>query len=75
MAFHEVGAWDSIADIVAAAHLIAALDAAAWSVSALPLGSGRVRTQHGPLPVPAPATSLLLEGFATLDDGDRRASA
>lgn len=69
VAFHEVGAWDSIADIVAAAHLIAALDASAWSVSALPLGSGRVRTQHGPLPVPAPATSLLLEGFATLDDG------
>ncbi|MCJ2037307.1 LarC family nickel insertion protein [Methylobacterium sp. J-068] len=69
VAFHEVGAWDSIADIVAAAHLIAALEATAWSVSALPLGSGRVRTQHGPLPVPAPATSLLLEGFATLDDG------
>jgi len=69
VAFHEVGAWDSIADIVAAAHLIAALDAEAWSVSALPLGSGRVRTQHGPLPVPAPATSLLVEGFETLDDG------
>lgn len=69
VAFHEVGAWDSIADIVAAAHLIAALGAEAWSVSALPLGSGRVRTQHGPLPVPAPATSLLLEGFETLDDG------
>jgi len=69
VAFHEVGAWDSIADIVAAAHLIAALDAEAWSVSALPLGSGRVRTQHGPLPVPAPATSLLIEGFETLDDG------
>ncbi|KQO67048.1 LarC family nickel insertion protein [Methylobacterium sp. Leaf89] len=69
VAFHEVGAWDSIADIVAAAHLIAALDAEAWSVSALPLGSGRVQTQHGPLPVPAPATSLLVEGFETLDDG------
>lgn len=69
VAFHEVGAFDSIADIVAAAHLIAALEARSWSVSALPLGSGRVRTQHGPLPVPAPATTLLLEGFATLDDG------
>ena len=69
VAFHEVGAWDSIADIVAAAHLIDALDASAWDVSPLPLGSGRVRTQHGPLPVPAPATSLLLAGFATLDDG------
>ncbi|MBN4094830.1 LarC family nickel insertion protein [Methylobacterium sp. OT2] len=69
VAFHEVGAADSIADIVAAAHLIAALKARSWSVSALPLGSGRVRTQHGPLPVPAPATTLLLAGFATLDDG------
>lgn len=69
VAFHEVGALDSIADIVAAAHLIAALEARSWSVSALPLGSGRVRTQHGPLPVPAPATTLLLAGFATLDDG------
>ncbi|MER2197097.1 nickel pincer cofactor biosynthesis protein LarC [Methylobacterium brachiatum] len=69
VAFHEVGAYDSIADIVAAAHLIAALEVQSWSVSALPLGSGRVRTQHGPLPVPAPATTLLLEGFSTLDDG------
>jgi len=69
VAFHEVGAFDSIADIVAAAHLISVLDVRSWSVSALPLGSGRVRTQHGPLPVPAPATTLLLEGFPTLDDG------
>jgi len=69
VAFHEVGAFDSIADIVAAAHLIASLEVRSWSVSALPLGSGRVRTQHGPLPVPAPATTLLLDGFATLDDG------
>ncbi len=69
VAFHEVGAWDSIADIVAAAHLAAALNPTAWTVSALPLGGGRVNTQHGPLPVPAPATTLLLEGFAMLDDG------
>lgn len=69
VAFHEVGAWDSIADIVATAHLVAALDASAWTVSALPLGGGRVKTQHGPLPVPAPATTLLLDGFAMVDDG------
>lgn len=69
VAFHEVGAWDSIADIVAAAHLAAALKPSAWTVSALPLGGGRVRTQHGPLPVPAPATALLLDGFTMVDDG------
>ncbi|WP_449411500.1 LarC family nickel insertion protein [Methylobacterium komagatae] len=69
VAFHEVGAWDSIADIVAAAHLVAAIAASAWTVSALPLGGGRVKTQHGPLPVPAPATTLLLDGFAMVDDG------
>lgn len=69
VAFHEVGAWDSIADIVAAAYLITAVDARRWTVSALPLGSGRVMTQHGPLPVPAPATTLLLKGFAVVDDG------
>ena len=67
--FHEVGAWDSIADIVAAAHLIAALSPARWTVGPLPLGSGRVSTAHGWLPVPAPATALLLQGFAVIEDG------
>ena len=67
--FHEVGAADSIADIVAAAWVIAAAEPATWSVAPLPLGSGQVRTAHGPMPVPAPATALLLQGFATLDDG------
>jgi uncharacterized protein (TIGR00299 family) protein len=67
--FHEVGAIDSIADIVAAASLIATLAPARWSVAALPLGGGTVRTAHGVLPVPAPATALLLEGLAMHDDG------
>ncbi len=69
VSFHEVGAWDSIADIVGAAHLIAATGATRWTVGAVPLGSGRVRSAHGPLPVPAPATALLLQGFAVIDDG------
>ena len=68
VAFHEVGAWDSIADIVLAAHLIAQADAS-WSVSAIPAGSGFVETAHGRLPVPAPATARLLEGFELYDDG------
>lgn len=67
--FHEVGAWDSITDIVASAWLIARLGVARWTVSALPLGSGRVRTAHGVLPVPAPATTLLLQGFTMINDG------
>jgi uncharacterized protein (TIGR00299 family) protein len=67
--FHEVGSADSLADIVAASVIIAAMGDARWSVSALPLGGGRVKTQHGLMPVPAPATTLLLEGFDVIDDG------
>ena len=67
--FHEVGAWDSTVDIVAAAWLIEAAGPARWSVGALPLGSGRVRCAHGLLPVPAPAVVHLLQGLATHDDG------
>ena len=67
--FHEVGAWDSIADVVCAAWLIDSLDPAAWSSAPLPLGGGRVRTAHGMLPVPAPATALLLRGLPTFHDG------
>ena len=69
IAFHEVGAWDSIADIIAAAYLITELQVSSWSTSTLPLGRGRVKTAHGMLPVPAPATSLLLTGFDFFDDG------
>ncbi len=67
--FHEVGAWDSIVDIVAAAFLIERAGARSWSVAPLPTGSGRVRTQHGELPVPPPAVVLLLKGFVVFDDG------
>jgi uncharacterized protein (TIGR00299 family) protein len=67
--FHEVGALDSIADIVGAAWIIEALGPATWSVGALPLGSGRVHTAHGALPVPAPAVVRLLTDFAFFDDG------
>ena len=40
-----------------------------WSVSSLPLGRGNVKTAHGLLPIPTPATVLLLEGFEFTDDG------
>jgi uncharacterized protein (TIGR00299 family) protein len=67
--FHEIADWDSVADIVGASWLIEALAPATWSVGALPVGSGRIRTRHGPLSVPAPAAAQLLTGFAMHDDG------
>lgn len=67
--FHEIGDWDSLLDVVAAGSIVAALAGWHWSVSELPRGSGLVRTQHGLLPVPAPATVELLHGFRWRDDG------
>jgi uncharacterized protein (TIGR00299 family) protein len=67
--FHEIADWDSLADVVAAGSIVAALGDAIWSVSELPRGGGLVRTQHGMLPVPAPATAAILTGFAWRDDG------
>ncbi len=67
--FHEVADWDSLADIVAAASLIERSGIRSWSCGSLPMGRGRVRSAHGPLPLPAPAVVHLLEGFALYDDG------
>ena len=67
--FHEIGDWDSLMDVVAAGSIAAALPESRWSVSDLPRGGGLVRTAHGLLPVPAPATARLLTGFLWRDDG------
>ena len=67
--FHEVGDWDSLMDVVAAGSIAAALAPARWTVSDLPRGRGLVRTQHGLLPVPAPAAVELLTSFRWRDDG------
>ncbi|WP_371349089.1 LarC family nickel insertion protein [Ancylobacter sp. IITR112] len=67
--FHEIADWDSLLDVVAAGSLAAALEGAEWTVSPLPLGGGLVKTQHGLLPVPAPATAAILHGFDWWDDG------
>ena len=70
VSFHEVGAYDSIADVVCAAWLIERLDAA-WSCGPLPIGRGRIDTSHGRLPVPAPATVELLRGMVVDQDTHR----
>ncbi|HYK18418.1 MAG TPA: nickel pincer cofactor biosynthesis protein LarC [Bryobacteraceae bacterium] len=58
--FHEVGAVDSICDIAGACAALDLLDVDAIHSSPVNVGSGSVKTEHGVLPVPAPATAELL---------------
>ncbi|MFT4730068.1 MAG: hypothetical protein ACI9UN_004590 [Granulosicoccus sp.] len=68
--FHEVADWDSLVDVVAASSILERNSFVSFSCSPLPLGSGLVQTEHGKLPVPAPATAHLLIGMDVWDDGE-----
>lgn len=63
--FHEVGTMDAVADVTAVCLLMHTLAPGEVYASPVHVGSGRVRCAHGILPVPAPATVLLLEGIPT----------
>src|SRR5665648_46612 len=70
--FHEVGMVDSIIDIISTCVLFEELKPREVYCSPVALGSGTVKTRHGIMPVPSPATALLLKGLPVLQGGERQ---
>jgi uncharacterized protein (TIGR00299 family) protein len=68
--FHEVGGWDSIADVVGVCAALDCLGVASMSCSAVALGSGRIAASHGRLPVPVPAVLEMSAGWRVLSGGE-----
>lgn len=69
--FHEVGAMDAVVDIVGVCYLMELLSADLIIVSPINVGRGQVRTDHGILPVPTPATAHILKGVPTYSNDIR----
>ncbi len=67
--FHEVGAVDALVDVAGAAIALERLEVERVTCSPLALGHGTVQTEHGLLPLPAPATLELLRGIPTVPAG------
>ncbi|MFK8026086.1 MAG: nickel pincer cofactor biosynthesis protein LarC [Ilumatobacter sp.] len=67
--FHEVGALDSVADVVGVCAGLVELDLGGLHASTLSVGSGTTRGAHGPIPVPAPAVLRVLDGIAPVAAG------